>query len=394
MSNDPIVIVEAKRTAIGEYLGMFQSVPAPELAATVIQNIMESTKIPAAEISEVILGCVLPAGIGQAPARQAAIKGGLPPSVGATTINKMCGSGMKAVMLAYDALLAAQSGVYLAGGMENMSRAPYIIDKARSGYRMGHGKLYDHMLLDGLEDSFAAGTLMGVFAEKCASQYHFSREAQDAFALNSLRNAQNAIQTGAFKTEIVPFPLKVKGEVRLLTTDELPQNARPEKIPQLKPAFDPKGTVTAANASGISDGASVILMMHESTAKNFSLTPKAKILGHASFAQSPEWFTTAPVGAMKQLLAKLQWTVAGVDLFEINEAFAVVTMAAMQELAIPAEKVNVRGGACALGHPVGATGARLITTLLHTLTQKQLKTGMASLCIGGGEAVAVAIELM
>jgi acetyl-CoA C-acetyltransferase len=340
----------------------------------------------------VIFGCVLPAGQGQAPARQAALGAGLPLAAGATTVNKMCGSGMKAVMLAHDLLAAGSARVAVAGGMESMSNAPYLLPKARAGYRMGHGQVQDHMFLDGLEDAYDRGRLMGSFAEDCAEAYGFTRAAQDAYALTSLERAREAIAGGRFGAEIVPVALATRGGESLVDTDEQPALARPEKIPHLKPAFREGGTVTAANSSSISDGAAALVLLRRSEAEARGLTPLAAIRGHASHAQAPNLFTTAPVGALRELSARTGWNLAEVDLFEVNEAFAVVAMAAMRDLDLPADKVNLHGGACALGHPIGASGARILVTLLAALRAHGLRRGMAALCIGGGEATAVALE--
>lgn len=384
-NTDPIVIIATKRTPIGQFQGAFSALSAPQLASVAIESALFETSLSPYEINEVILGCVLPAGIGQAPARQATLGAKLPPCVGATTINKVCGSGMKAMMLAHDILMANPNQILIAGGMESMTNAPYLLNKARQGLRMGHTTLFDHMFLDGLEDAYDKGKLMGVFAEKCAEKYQFSRQMQDAFSLTSLKRAQQAIANGAFKSEIAP--------VNDVKDDELPGKAKPEKIPQLKPAFKPDGTVTAANSSGISDGACAHIMMRLSEAKKRNLPILASIIAHASAAQEPEWFTTAPVLAIQRVLEKAKWEISEVDLFEINEAFAVVTLAAMKDLDLSHEKVNVNGGACALGHPIGASGARIVNTLIYALKQRGLKRGVASLCIGGGEGTAIAIEV-
>jgi len=392
MQNDPVVIVAAARTPIGGLLGDFASLVAPDLGGVAIKAAVARAGIPTGDVEEVIFGNCLMAGQGQAPARQASLKGGLPLSTHCTTLSKMCGSGMKAAMLAHDAILAGSADIVVAGGMESMSNAPYLLPKARAGMRMGHGTVYDHMFLDGLEDAYDKGTLMGMFAEQCADKYAFTREAQDEFALRSLSRALAANQDGSFKWEIAPVTVPGrKGDV-VIEIDEQPGNASAEKIPQLKPAFRKDGTVTAANASSISDGAAAMVLMRRSVAEKKGLAPLAIILGHATHAQEPGWFTTAPVGAMQKLYAKLGWTAADVDLYEINEAFAVVTMAAMREHGLPPEKVNVHGGACALGHPIGASGARIIVTLLGALRKHGARRGMASLCIGGGEATALAIE--
>jgi len=386
---DPVVIVATKRTPLGQFQGCFSTLSSPQLGSTAISATINEIKISPADISEVILGCVLPAGIGQAPARQAAIKAGIPNSIPASTINKVCGSGMKAMMFGYDILMSGAGKVIVAGGMESMTNAPYLLLKARSGYRLGHNKIYDHMFLDGLEDAYEKDTLMGVFAERCAEKYTFSRKTQDDFAIESLKRAQVAITKGLFKDEIAPvtIPSGIQND------DEFPGKAKLEKIPTLKPAFKNDGTVTAANSSGISDGAAVHILMRGSEAKKRNLAPLATILAHATHSQEPAWFTTAPVQAIQKLLEKVNWSIKDVDLFEINEAFAVVTLAAMKELDIPHDKVNIHGGACALGHPIGASGARIVTTLIYALKQKGLKRGVAALCIGGGEATALAIEI-
>ncbi|EEG08308.1 acetyl-CoA C-acyltransferase [Pseudogulbenkiania ferrooxidans] len=394
MQNQSIVIVGMARTPMGGLQGSLSPLTASELGAVAMAAAVERAGIDAASVDEVIMGCVLPAGQGQAPARQASLKAGLPLATGCTTINKMCGSGMKAVMLAHDLLLAGSAKVMVAGGMESMSNAPYLIPKARGGLRLGHGELKDHMFLDGLEDAYDKGKLMGVFAELCAERFGFSRVAQDEFALSSLARAVAAIESGAFAGEIAAVKLPGKSGETVVDTDEQPLKARPDKIPSLKPAFKPDGTVTAANASSISDGAAALVLMSEDEARARGLTPLARIVGHSTFAQEPSWFTTAPVGAMRQLFAKTGWQADEVDLFEINEAFAVVTMAAMQELGLPHDKVNVNGGACALGHPIGASGARILVTLIAALQRRGGKKGVASLCIGGGEATALALELV
>jgi acetyl-CoA C-acetyltransferase len=392
--SDPIVIVSAVRTPMGGFQGDFANLTASELGAVAIKGAVERAGISAEEVQEVIMGCVLPAGQGQAPARQAALGANLPLSAGCTTLNKMCGSGMKATMLAHDLLVAGTNQVMIAGGMESMTNAPYLLPKARTGFRMGHGEVKDHMFLDGLEDAYEKGRLMGTYAEECADMFGFTREAQDDFAVSSLTRAKTTIESGAFKAEIVPVAVKSrKGEV-LIDTDEQPHKAAIDKIPSLKPAFRKEGTVTAANSSSISDGAAALVLMRQSEAEKRGLKPLAIIKGHSTHAQKPALFTTAPVFAMQKLLDQLQWTVADVDLFEINEAFAVITMAAMKELNIPHDKVNVHGGACALGHPIGASGARILVTLLSALKQRGLKRGIASLCIGGGEATAMAVELV
>lgn len=383
-AHDPIVIVGAARTAMGGFQGGLSSVVAPALGAAAIRAATERSTIALSDIDDVALGCVLTAGQGQAPARQAAIASGIPYSASAVTINKMCGSGMRAVMLGHDQIAAGTSSVVVAGGMESMSNAPYLLDRARSGYRLGHGKLTDHMFLDGLEDAYDKGRLMGTFAEDCAEAYQFTREMQDAYALTSLERARHAIATGAFAEEIAPV-----GDVAL---DEQPGKAKPEKIPLLKPAFRDGGTVTAANSSSISDGAAALVLMRRSDAEKRGLQPLATIAGHATFADAPAKFPTAPIGAIRRLADRTGWAVGDVDLFEINEAFAVVAMAAMRDLDLPQDKVNVHGGACALGHPIGASGARIVVTLLAALRRYDLKRGVAGVCIGGGEATAIAIE--
>lgn len=393
MLNDPIVIVGAARTPMGGFQGDFAALTASELGAVAIRAAVERSGAKPEDVQEVIMGNVLPAGQGQAPARQASLKGGIPLAAGCTTINKMCGSAMKAAMLAHDLLVAETNDVMIAGGMESMSNAPYLMPKARSGYRMGHQTVYDHMFLDGLEDAYDKGRLMGTFAEECAQSFGFTREAQDAFALASLSRALAANNDGSFAWEIAPVTVAGKKGDVVFSKDEQPAKANPDKIPQLKPAFRKDGTVTAANSSSISDGAAALVLMRRSTAEKRGLTPLAAIIGHSTFAQEPALFTTAPVGAISRLYAKTGWTTRDVDLFEINEAFAVVTMAAMREHAIPHEKVNVHGGACALGHPIGASGARILVTLLGALRARGGRRGVASLCIGGGEATAMAIEL-
>lgn len=389
---EPIAILSCARTPIGDFLGQLSSLPAPQLGAYAIQAALESAQISPNQVDEVIMGCVLSAGLGQAPARQAALLAGLPHSVGATTINKMCGSGMKAIMLAMDSLRSGNSNIVIAGGMESMSNAPYLLPALRQGYRMGHQKTVDHMLLDGLEDAYEKGALMGVFAEKCADYYAFTREQQDQFALDSLRKAQAAQQAGYFNAEIVPIEVTLRKEILTISADELPLKAKPEKIPTLKPVFKKDGTVTAANASAISDGAAALVLMRLSDAQQMQLPIQGILHEHATFAQDPAWFTTAPVGAIKKVLEKTEWHVSHIDLFEINEAFAVVTLAAMEALDLGAEKVNVYGGACALGHPIGASGARIVVTLLNALANTDQTTGVASLCIGGGEGTALSLE--
>ncbi|WP_394135023.1 thiolase family protein [Shewanella algae] len=387
-----IVIVAAKRTAMGGFQGCLSTVPSPQLAAFSIKALMETTGVKGEQVDEVLMGCVLPAGLGQAPARQAVLGAGLPQSVGATTVNKVCGSGMKTVMLAHDLIKAGSANVVIAGGMESMSQAPYLLDKARGGMRMGHGKVLDHMFLDGLEDAYTGGA-MGTFAQKTADDFGLTREAMDAFALSSLEKANAAITSGAFKEEIVSVNVSSRRGDTLIDTDEQPGNARPDKIPALRPAFAKDGTITAANSSSISDGAASLMLMSREQAENLGLAVMATIKGHTTHSQEPAMFTTAPVGAMQKLLAQTGWSKDEVDLFEINEAFAMVTMLAISELGLDAAKVNVNGGACALGHPIGCSGARLLVTLIHALKARGLKRGMASLCIGGGEATAMAIEI-
>jgi acetyl-CoA C-acetyltransferase len=385
-TEDPPVILAAARTPIGAFQGALAPLPAPALGAAAIRESLARAGLDGAPVDEVLMGCVLPAGIGQAPARQAALGAGLPQRVPCTTISKVCGSGMKATMLAADLLAAGSAEVVVAGGMESMSNAPYLLDRARGGYRLGHGRVLDHMFLDGLEDAYEPGRLMGSFAEDTAAAYGFTREAQDAYALASLARARAAIAEGRFAGEIVP----VEG----ITQDEQPGKAWPEKIPLLRPAFRPGGTVTAANASSISDGAAALVLTRQSVAEARGLAPVAVLRGHAGHARAPAQFTTAPVGAIRALLARVGWSAADVDLYEINEAFAVVAMAAMRDLDLPHEKVNVHGGACALGHPIGCSGARIIVTLLAALRTHGLRRGVAALCIGGGEATAVAVELV
>lgn len=390
--NQDIVIVAAKRTPIGGFQGSLSSVASPALAATAIKGLLADTQLAGEHVDEVLMGCVLPAGLGQAPARQATLGAGLPLSVGATTVNKVCGSGMKTVMLAHDLIKAGSAKVVIAGGMESMSQAPYLLDKARSGMRMGHGKMLDHMFLDGLEDAYTGGA-MGTFAQKTADEYGITREQMDAFALSSLEKANAAINSGAFKAEITPVTVSDRRGDVIIDTDEQPGNARPEKIPALRPAFAKDGTITAANSSSISDGAAALMLTTRANAEQLGLTVLATIKGHTTHAQEPSLFTTAPVGAMAKLLANVGWSTDEVDLFEINEAFAMVTMLAVSELGLDIAKVNVNGGACALGHPIGCSGSRLLVTLIHALKARGLKRGVASLCIGGGEATAMAIEV-
>jgi acetyl-CoA C-acetyltransferase len=391
--NDPVVVVAVARTPMGGLQGHLKDFTAPELGAVAIRAAVERAGIAPDQIEEVIMGCVLPAGQGQAPARQASLGAGLPLSAGCTTVNKMCGSGMKATMLANDLLLAGTNRVMVAGGMESMSLAPYLLPKARTGYRMGHQQVLDHMFLDGLEDAYEKGRLMGTFAEDCAGSYGFTRDAQDAFAVTSLQRAREANEAGWFSWETAPVALKSGKGDRFIDRDQQPFEANFEKIPQLKPAFRKDGTVTAANSSSISDGAAALLLMRRSEAERRGLAPVATIVGHSTHAQEPGLFATAPVGAMRKLFDRTGWRADQVDLFEINEAFAVVTMAAMHDLSLPHEKVNVHGGACALGHPIGASGARIIVTLIAALRKYGLKRGVASLCIGGGEATAMAVEI-
>ncbi len=392
--SDKIVITGSARTPMGGFQGVLSDATAAELGAAAIAAAVERSRIEKAAIDEVIIGCVLPAGQGQAPARQASLGAGIPLGTGCTTINKMCGSGMKATMLAHDLLLAGSNQVMIAGGQESMSNSPYLVPKARAGLRMGHAKLIDHMFLDGLEDAYDKGCLMGTFADNTADKYKFTREQQDEFAITSLKRARAAIESGAFKGEITPVVIKTrKGEITV-DTDEQPFNANLEKIPKLRAAFRQDGTVTAANSSSISDGAAALVLMRESEANSRGVKPVAVIQGHSSFAHEPAWFTTAPVGAIRNLLEKLGWTTNDVDLFEINEAFAVVTMAAMHDLELDHSRVNIHGGACALGHPIGASGARILVTLIAALQRQGLKKGVAALCIGGGEATAMAIELV
>jgi acetyl-CoA C-acetyltransferase len=394
MLNDPIVIVGAARTPMAAFQGDFATLAASDLGAAAIRAAVERAGIAPDDVERVIFGCVLPAGQGQAPARQAALKAGLPAAAGCTTVNKMCGSAMEATMLAHDALVAGSCDVVVAGGMESMSQAPYLLPKARAGYRMGHQQVVDHMFLDGLEDAYDKGRLMGTFAEECADKYAFTREAQDAFAQASLARALAAGEDGTFACEITPVTVTGrKGDV-VVDRDEQPAKATPAKIPSLKPAFRKDGTVTAANSSSISDGAAALVLMRRSTAEARGLKPLAVIVAHATHAQKPGEFTTAPVGAIAKLYAKTGWRTADVDLFEINEAFAVVTMAAMREHGIAHDKVNVHGGACALGHPIGASGARIVVTLLGALRKHGGRRGVAALCIGGGEATALAVELV
>ncbi|RZO22634.1 MAG: acetyl-CoA C-acyltransferase [Candidatus Thioglobus sp.] len=392
MQDDPIVITGAARTPIGSFQGVLSDVSATNLGATAIAAAIERSAIEPESVEEVIMGCVLPAGLRQAPARQAALGGGLPLWTPCTTINKMCGSGMKAAMLGHDLIVSGSAEITVTGGLESMSRAPYLLQKARSGYRLGNSEILDHMFIDGLEDAYEPGKLMGHFAEDCAQRYHFSREDQDGFAIESLTRATEAIENGAFRREITPVSVTRRNETVSVDTDQQPLTANIEKIPSLKPAFRKDGSVTAANSSSISDGAAALVMMKLSNAERGGHVPLARVWGHSSFAQEPGLFTTAPIFAIRKLLDTLGWETSTVDLFEINEAFAVVAMAAMHDLQIPHEKLNIHGGACALGHPVGASGARIIVTLLHALERNGLRRGIAALCIGGGEATAMAFE--
>ncbi len=394
MQTDPIVIVACSRTPMGAFQGELKGFAAAELGAAAIRAAVERAKLKPEDVQEVIMGCVLPAGQGQAPARQASLGAGLPLAAGCTTVNKMCGSGMKAAMFAHDILATGSVDVMVAGGMESMTNAPYLLPKARAGLRMGHGQVLDHMFYDGLEDAYDKGRLMGTYAEDTAQKYAFTREAQDQFAIASLQRAQKANKEGWFAWETTPIAIKAGKEQKFVENDEQPFKANIEKIPSLKPAFRKDGTVTAANSSSISDGAAALVMMRRSTAERRGLAPLALVVGHATHSQEPAWFTTAPVGAIRKLLEKTNWKASEVDLFEINEAFAVVTMAAMKEHGLPHDKVNVHGGACALGHPIGASGARIVVTLIGALRKYGLKRGVASLCIGGGEATAMAIELV
>ena len=392
MASDPVVILSARRTPIGAMLGVFASVPGHALGAAAIKGALESARIDPARVDEVVMGCVLPAGQGQAPARQAALAGGLPKSVPATTVNKMCGSGMRAVMDGADRIAAGSADFVVAGGLESMTNAPYLLPKARAGYRMGHGEILDHMFYDGLQSPWD-GKLMGCFADATAAKYSFARADQDKFAAESVKRALAAVESGAFAEEIAAVTVKDRKGERLVERDETPFTVSLDKIPTLKPAFGKDGTVTAASSSSIADGAAALVLARASAAQKAGLAPVARIVAHASYAREPEWFTIAPVGAIELALKRAGWKAADVDLFEVNEAFAVVTMAAMKDIGIPPEKVNVHGGAIALGHPIGATGARILTTLVHALRRHGKKRGLAALCIGGGEATAVAVEL-
>jgi len=389
---DPIVIVAAARTPLGRFLGGLAPVTAADLGAVAIRAALERGGVPASSVDEVLMGCVLPAGQGQAPARQAMRAAGVPDAVGATTVNKVCGSGMKAAMIAHDQILAGAIDVAVAGGMESMSNAPYLLKKGRAGYRFGHDRVYDHLALDGLEDAYEAGRPMGDFGESAVQAYGFTRADQDAYAAETLRRARQAVESGAFAAEITPVVVPGKGGALIVDQDENPFKVSPEKIPTLKPAFREDGTITAASASANADGAAALVLTRESVAQREGWPVLARIHGHATHSQEPAWYTTAPIPAVRKLLDKAGWQVQDVDLFEINEAFAVVAMAAAQDLGIARDRLNVNGGACALGHPIGATGARLIVTLLHALQARGLRRGVAALCIGGGEATAVAIE--
>ena len=393
-NTDPVVIVGAARTPMGSFQSDFASLSAHDLGGVAIKAAVERAGVKAELVDEVLFGNCLMAGQGQAPARQAALKGGLPLSAGAVTLSKMCGSGMKATMLAHDMLLAGSATVMVAGGMESMTNAPYLMLKGRGGYRMGHDRIFDHMMLDGLEDAYEPGRSMGTFGEDCAAKYSFTREQQDAFAIASVTRAKAATESGAFAKEIAPVTVKDRSGERVVSVDEGPGKVKLDKVTSLKPAFKKDGTITAASSSSINDGAAALVLMRESTAKAQGLKPLARVVAHATHAQEPNWFATAPVGATQKLLSRTGWSVGDVDLWEINEAFAVVPMALMTELSIPHDKVNVNGGACALGHPIGASGARIIVTLLHALQAQGTKKGVATLCIGGGEATALAVELI
>ena len=393
MSRDPLVLLSARRTPVGAFQGVFAGVTAPQLGSVAIKAALADSKVAAADVDEVVMGCVLPAGLGQAPARQAALGAGIPASVPSTTVNKMCGSAMRAIMQAGDQILAGSARIMVAGGLESMTNAPYLLPKARAGYRMGNQEVLDHMFTDGLQSPWD-GQLMGCFAEATAGKYDFSRQAQDDFARESTRRAQAAIASGAFAGEIAPVTAKSRKGESLIDKDETPGTIDVSKIPTLKPAFRKDGSVTAASSASISDGAAAVVLTRESIARERGLAPIARILGYSSFAREPEWFTVAPVGAIQKLLKQIDWRPEDPDLYEINEAFAVVTMVAMKDLGLSHEKVNVNGGACSLGHPIGATGARLVTTLVHALKNRGKKRGIASLCIGGGEATAIAVELI
>lgn len=391
---DPIVIAGMARTAIGNFLGAYVGVPAPDLGARAIEAALARGGVKAQDVDEVLMGCVLPAGLGQAPARQAALGAGLPQSTGCTTVNKMCGSGMKTVMMAHDAILAGSSDIAVAGGMEAMTNAPHLLPAGRTGIKYGAGHVLDHMAVDGLEDAYDRGKAMGVFAEKCAREWQFSREEQDEYSMRSVTRAQDAIKNGSFRDEIIPVEVKTRKGAVSVEHDEKPGLVDAAKIPNLRAAFEKDGTVTAGNASAISDGAAALVLMRQSTADAKGVKPVARILAHSTHAQAPEWFTTAPVDSIRKVLDKTGWSASDVDLFEINEAFSVVPLAAMREHKLPAEKVNIHGGAIALGHPIGASGARIVVTLINALKQTGGKKGVASLCIGGGEAASVALELI
>ncbi|MDB5929323.1 MAG: acetyl-CoA acetyltransferase [Polaromonas sp.] len=391
---DPIVILGAARTPMGAFQGDFTSLSANDLGGAAIKAAVERSGVAPEKVDEVLFGNCLMAGQGQAPARQAGFKGGLPAATGAVTLSKMCGSGMEATMLAHDQLVAGSRDVVVAGGMESMTNAPYLLPKGRGGIRIGHDRIFDHMMLDGLEDAYEPGRSMGTFGEDCAAKYGFTREQQDAFATASVQRAKQASESGAFRAEITPVTVKTRAGETVISIDEGPGKVRLDKIASLKPAFRKDGTITAASSSSINDGAAALVLSRESTARELGATPLARIVGHATFAQAPEWFSTAPVGAVNKLLAKIGWTVKDVDLWEINEAFAVVPMAAMADLGLGHDIVNVNGGACALGHPIGASGARIIVTLIHALKARGLTKGVATLCIGGGEATALALELV
>jgi len=393
MDKQDVVIVGARRTPVGSFQGAFTQVSAPELGSTAIRAVLDDSGVDAGDISEVFMGCVLPAYVGQAPARQASLGAGIPDSVPCTTINKVCGSGMKSTMLGHDLIKAGSADIVMAGGMESMTRAPYMLPKARDGFRMGHGEVIDHMFWDGLQNPYDE-KLMGCFGDQVADEYGFTREEIDEYAAESVRRAMAAVESGAFKNEIAPVTIKTRKGETVVDTDEAPFRCMPEKLPKLKPAFRKDGTVTAANASSINDGAAAILVMSGEAAEKRGLKPLARIVGHATHAQAPEWFTTAPGKAIGKLLEKNGWSVDDVDLFEVNEAFASVAMAAMKDVGIPHDKINVNGGACALGHPIGATGARITVTLLHALLNRGLKRGVACLCIGGGEATAIGVEIL
>ena len=394
MNDDKVVIVSAKRTPIGSFQGNFESLKATELGSRVIEKNINDISINPKEIDETIMGCVLPAGLGQAPARQAAMGAGIPSESGATTINKMCGSGMKSIMFGHDSIKAKQNNIVVAGGLENMTNAPYILSKARKGFRMGHSDVKDHMFLDGLEDAYEEGKLMGSFAEDTAEHYQFTREQQDNFAITSLERAKKANEDGTFESEIVPIKVLNRKNEIIINKDEQPFKSDITKIPTLKPAFRKNGTVTAANSSSISDGASSVILMLESEAQKRGIKPLARIIDHSTNSQEPKWFTTAPIGAIEKVLEKSGWKKTDVDLFEVNEAFAVVPMAVMKDIGISKEILNIYGGACALGHPVGASGTRIVTTLINALKKNNLKKGVASLCIGGGEATALTLEII